>query len=223
MESRFLIFKEVFVETFSSIANLKLAAAKCLILPIFALAFIDSSIISYLFSSWIPVLLLLKIVFYTLIAVTTHRIILLGPESVSIWGIYKWGRRETYFALYVLLLALVMIPLEFLGMFSGITSVIATIIALWVAGRFALVFPGIAIDERFTFELSRIRTQKYNLLMFTIVGIIPILFFWVSAILGFEFFQSRLLFSFFTSVFLIFEISLVSNAYKSIHKRLGYR
>jgi hypothetical protein len=116
-----------------------------------------------------------------------------------------------------------MIPLEILGMFSDVASVIATIIALWVAGRFALVFPGIAIDERFTFELSRIRTQKYNLLMFTIVGIIPILFFWVSAILGFEFFQSRLLFSFFTSVFLIFEISLVSNAYKSIHKRLGYR
>ena len=158
----FQIFKEVFLETFSSTAYHKVTIVKCLMVPVIVLAIIDTSTISYLFSSWIPILLLLRVVFYTLIAVTTHRIILLGPESVSIWGIYKWGKRETYFALYVLLLALVMIPLEFLGMFSEYMSVIATVIALWVAGRFALVFPGIAIDEHFTFELSRIRTQKYK-------------------------------------------------------------
>ena len=192
-------------------------------LPVLVLAIIDTATISYLFSGWMPVLLILRIVFYTLIAVTTHRIILLGPEAVSIWGIYKWGRRETSFALYVLLLALIMIPLEFLGAFSEAASVIATIVALWIAGRFALVFPGIAIDEHYTFELSRIRTRKFNLLMFTIVGIIPILFFWLSVYLGFEIFESRLLFSFFTSMSLIFEISLVSNAYKSIHKRVGNR
>ena len=48
-----------------------------------------------------------------IIAITTHRIILIGPESVPKWGRLYPGEREFYFGLYVIALGIFMIPIQF--------------------------------------------------------------------------------------------------------------
>ena len=53
------------------------------------------------------IIVLLMWALYTILAVNTHRTILLGPQSIPDWGIYVPGGRELTFAFYTFILALI--------------------------------------------------------------------------------------------------------------------
>lgn len=130
---------------------------------------------------------LAEILAETLFAVTTHRMILLGPEAVPKWGILRWSKRETIFALHVfalqLLVILLAIPLAIgFSLVSEPGSImvmplgfVILVAAFWLIGRLSLVFPGIAIDKGVMFVESWRLTKSYQVLMFCVVLLFPAL------------------------------------------------
>jgi hypothetical protein len=139
-------------------------------------------------------IMILEIPVYTAIAVVTHRIVLLGPQSISEWGLSKWSLRETQFTLYSgaigIIFFLIMIgpivifwlmfkQIKFWGVnlltFGGLTFAFAIVGALWSVGRLSLVFPGLAIDRKLSFGQSWTLT-KHNQLTAIGILIMPFLF-----------------------------------------------
>jgi len=116
------------------------------------------------------------------IAVITHRVLLLGKESISKWGITKYSKRELNFFLNSLLILLICIPFLMVGFFHVGILAISLILMTIVISRLSLVFPSIAIDENITITESWEFTKKYKLLMFFSVIIFPAIF---SIIVGF--------------------------------------
>ena len=112
----------------------------------------------------------------TIMAVSTHRIILLGPDTVTTLGAFKWSMRETQFALYGLFLGIiiffVMFPLLFIPQIGGW---LAIPIVCWIIGRLSLVFPAIAIDDNGSFSQAWDYSRNHQLLMVMVVIIFPVL------------------------------------------------
>lgn len=124
----------------------------------------------------------LTIMLQTIFAVTTHRIMLLGPNHVPEWGILKWSRRESAFAIYGVLLASIFYLILFLPflfiMFSqaAVLFFIVPIIygALFIP-RLSLVFPAIAIGESYSLKDSWSISKNYKKIMFFSVILIPLI------------------------------------------------
>jgi len=154
-------------------ANFK-ALAKAILLPVFAyVAILAVMQVGGVSSTGLWILRIASLIPVTLIAVTTHRIILKGPESVPTWGINRFGWREIKFTLcqYVILIFLlpliVFLYIPFIGVFLGF------IVGAYMVGRMSLVFPSIAIDKKFDFKDSWDATKGHKLMMFVVVAVFP--------------------------------------------------
>jgi hypothetical protein len=152
---------------------------------------------------------------HTLFAITTHRIILLGPDSVSKWGIQKWTKRETMFALHVLGLGLIVMPIYVLSFVPVIGWLIAFSLIFWFVGRFSLVFPAIAIDQGFSYKHSWQLTKKHQLLMMLIVIFFPLALTLPAIIIG-AIPYTFLLTSILSTLSTVFTVAALSVTYKEI-------
>lgn len=117
---------------------------------------------------------ILEFVIYTLMAVTTHRLILLGPDSVPKWGLNKITERELKFILYSLGLFLMLILPAQLTLIPYAGWILAMLGMCYLLGRFSLIFPAIAIDQKWSYQKSWQATQPHQIMMVTIVIIFPI-------------------------------------------------
>ncbi len=208
-------FKKIIAGTFYYIFEYKRNLVRALAWPFIAFVFLDA--IEYLEPEIALSFVVgaLTIFVQTIFAITTHRIVLLGPESVSKWGLTSWTKRETYFFLHVIGLSLMIIPIVLLGFIPILGSIIALVIICWILGRFSLVFPGIAIDKGVSFRLSWKLTETYQLLMFLVVVVFPILLAIPTIILiwiPYTFLLSSLLSTF----VIVFEVAALSMAYQLI-------
>lgn len=126
---------------------------------------------------WIP---------FTLIAITTHKIILEGPNSVPTWGINRFGRREVKFAVYGILIGLIAFPAIVLtiGLMVAFPAIVLTFIPYivififiatlaYIIGRFSLVFPSIAISSNIRLKDSWVATKDNKLMMIVVVTMFP--------------------------------------------------
>lgn len=116
---------------------------------------------------------LASILVYTIVAIITHRVILLGPSSVPEWGIFIPTKRELSFMLYSLGLGFILMIIGFLSFIPIIGFPIAVISIAYVFARLSLVFPAIATDQAWTFEKSWEATKDHQVLMMAIVVIFP--------------------------------------------------
>ena len=117
--------------------------------------------------------LIAGLIVQTLFAVTTHRIMLLGPNQVPRWGILSWSRRETLFALNIIRLGLIVVPLILLAYIPTIGLALAIALMLWIFSRLSLIFPAIAIDHPLPLKTAWQLTARYQLLMSFVVIILP--------------------------------------------------
>jgi len=164
-------------------------------------------------------LFFLSFLIQTIFAITTHRIILLGKESVPEWGLRSWSKRETFFFIHVLILTGGMYILLLAPIFSGFIPIvvmpISFIFIIWLWARLSLVFPGIAIDKGVTFKLSWALTKKYQLLMFLVVIAFPVLLAIPSVLLSFIPYTSVLT-NIMSTFVIVFEVAALSVAYQII-------
>ena len=147
--------------------------AKALLVPIAILVILGAIPIQEPGSALMVLLTILPLFIYTLLAITTHRIILLGPESVPEWGVYIPRKREFHFVLYSIGMGLCMIPLGFLALIPTVGWVIAVIAIIYMMARLSLVFPAIATDQSWSFPDSWKATRNHQALMLIVVAIFP--------------------------------------------------
>ncbi len=112
---------------------------------------------------------------YTILAITTHRIILLGPGLVSPWGMNIPSKRELRFFMYSIGLGLLIIPFGLLSLIPNVGWVIGLMAIFYVISRLSLVFPAIATDHDWTFTDSWNATREHQFHMLVVVAIFPFL------------------------------------------------
>lgn len=121
------------------------------------------------------VAMVLQLAAHTVFAVTTHRILLLGDQSVPAWGLQVWGRRETLFLLQVLLVSFCMVPLLLFSALPGIGVLLAIAAGLWVVARLSLVFPAAAIDQPLTIPQAWQMSEPHQVPLLLTVSVFPAL------------------------------------------------
>lgn len=208
-------FKKILFGAFYTVFRYRGHLARALLLPFVVLVAVEAT------AFWeLPILVewaLLPLVWaiYAIFAITTHRVVLLGAESVPKWGVTSWSKRETYFILHLMGIGLVLFPLALLSVIPVIGSIAAIAIYLWLLSRLSLVFPGIAIDKGVTFKLSWKLTENYQIPVFLVILVPPILFSIPALLLQlapYGWFLSNV----FSSLIVVFEIAALSLAYQAI-------
>lgn len=208
-------FKKILFGSFYTVYNFRGHLARALLLPftllvvIQATAFLDTPA----YMDWI--LSPIAWAIYAIFAITTHRMVILGPESVPKWGITSWSKRETYFILHAVGVGLLLLPLAVLVVIPVVGPVIAVAIYLWLLGRLSLVFPGIAVGKGVTFKLSWELTSNYQIPMLLVILVPPLILTIPTLVLGlapYGWFIS----SVFSCFIIVFEVAALSLAYQAI-------
>jgi len=208
-------FKKIIAAALYYIYKYRKNLIKALAWPFAALIAIN--LISYyeIFSTNGIVEGLITILVQSIFAITTHRIVLLGPESIPEWGLTSWTKREIFYLLHVFGLVLISIPVSMLGSIPIMGSVIAVVIIFWFGGRLCLVFPGIAVDNGVSFEESWNLTKNYKLLMFLVVIAFPLLITLPSIALSFIPYGGSISIILSTLI-IVFEVAALSMVYQYI-------
>ncbi len=185
-----VIFFRLIKEAIKSIYFYRGILAKALLIP-FIVSCVLSLASNFLPNVWfLSLSVCLSFGVQVIFAITIHRVLLLGPDSVPEWGALKWNKRETWFLLHVIALIAIPALFIFLGIYSfliftgkgeGYIFGVISAIVLWVVGiylniRLPLVFPAIAIDRRIGLKESWKLTDKHEGLMILIGIMVPILF-----------------------------------------------
>ena len=126
----------------------------------------------------------LSILVDIVILITVHRILILGKDSVPLWGMQKFEKREFDFFLkylivafsFIIIVALTSSLLYFLGIHLVASVFLTMTIGAIFISRISLVFPAIAVDTQMSFKDSIEFTKDFKLLIFVTVIIFPILF-----------------------------------------------
>ena len=204
------------------VAEKRTRLAKALLLPFLLYCALDipyfktgGGLIEALFA-------ILGLFIQTYLAVTTHRIMLLGDEAVPEWGVSSWGKRETYFLAHLVLVSLCILPSAVLAFIPYIGPILAIAGMAWIFARLSLVFPAIAIDEGVGIPLAWELSRRHQMLMISVVILFPLalsipaiglllLIFFVPAV--------SVLVSMITGLVTVFGIAALSLAYREIRNQ----
>ena len=129
---------------------------------------------------------------FTLFAVTCHRLVLLGSESVTTRLAPRWSWRESRFFAWLVAVSLIHVLAWYVLLFPIPTVVvnvsaaarassswtewmssIARIPALYVFARLSLVFPATAIDKRPDLKWTWDLTRNNGWRLVVVVGVLP--------------------------------------------------
>lgn len=176
------MYKKIVNLTFLPVFENKTALMKALLIPLICLILTNILLTTYPESFPISIfgIIMLTTINIT-IAIVTHRILLLGQNSVPTWGQFAFGGRELSFLIASFLIVIICIPIMFLSLIPTVGIFIAIFSLLVVFSRLSLVFPSIAIDEKLTLAQAWDFTKKYKLLTFFSIIIFPTVF---SLIIG---------------------------------------
>jgi hypothetical protein len=167
----FVFIWKILSGAFESVYVYRVQLGKSLVFPLLVMAAIGLYEPDYESVSWSIFIaaILVEILIYTVIAITTHRIILMGPSSVPEWGIIKPSNRELIFFLYTFGIGFILSPLGILSLIPVIGVYVAFFTISYVIGRLSLVFPAIATDHGWTFSDSWKATESYQVQMMVVV------------------------------------------------------
>ena len=157
-------------------------------------------------------LLLATFVIQVLVAITVHRIMLLGPGSVSRWGTISWGRRELRYALHAMGLLLMIIPVAALAAVPVVGLLLAVATVTWLVARLGLVFPAIAIDRPFSFKDSWQLTANHQPLVLLVMVVNTVVLAIMPALLPHVFLLSSVI----SLTMVVLQIGLLSMIYQWI-------
>lgn len=124
-----------------------------------------------------PLLIFILLMTNISIAVTTHRVTILGVDSVPKFGSYIFGLREFKLLFKTFLFAFIIaIPTVLVALIPIAGIFIAPVLALILVSRLSLVFPATSCDEKFSFLDAWKSTKKYKILTILMVIIFPLVF-----------------------------------------------
>ncbi len=184
------MFSTVIKETYTMLRSQKISHW----VPILPVVILQSTLdflhaYSYIASKAFAVLL--GIALSVVLATTTHRLVLLGKDSVPQYGFGVWTRREVLFACYmiglnllfvvpftmiaILVIALIGVSIELpiLGSF-GLFALAVGLPILVLISRFCLVLPATAVDDPIRLSGSWRLTAGNGMTVFFLYCILPI-------------------------------------------------
>lgn len=173
---------------------------------------------------------------YVIFAVVCHRLVLLQADKSLKPYTLTVTRREMIFSLNLIIIAVVVfmlawvmsIPLLSLSNFLSLSNgaiyipLLMGVLQTYFLGRFCLVLPSVAIDERISLKQSWVVTRGNSLRIFCIIGVVPLFWFALSSMSGDSAehagvaYVIDILFVFLQPVVIAFEVFLVSLTYKGI-------
>lgn len=191
------------------------------------------------FFSWI--ILLAYGLSFSFLAVTCHRLILMGGADRYKSFNAKPGYRELRFLAWVIVIyaiksileSIAQIPVQYVssgllveggGIIADGVRQIASIPALYVLGRSSLVFPATAIDRKSGLRWSWVRTHGNGWRIFVVVGLFPWL---IGMAIGLVWREEatvleQVVLSILTYIGLAIEIIALSFTYKELAKRYAH-
>ena len=95
--------RSVFAEALGALHEHRAPLTRSLVLPFGVVLLVSASFVLELGLLGTIVRAVARLAAWTLVAVTTHRVLLLGPEGEPRRGL-SWGRRETHFAAHLVVL-----------------------------------------------------------------------------------------------------------------------
>lgn len=207
--------KRTLLGTIAYVYQYRKSLFKALLLPVLLLVTLELIPVQELDSGSRLLLSFLSFLVYIILAVVTHRIILLGPQFVSEWGVYMPGKREFNFFMYSIGISLCMMPFSFLSFIPDIGRLIAGVSMAYMMGRLSLVLPAIATDRGWSFSDSWKATKDHQILMMIVVGLFPFLISIPEMLLGYISY-SGLLASLLSAITLVLVVSALSVAFQVI-------
>lgn len=156
----------------------------------------------------------------SIFAITTHRILLLGPDAVPEWGFRKWTSRETMFALNMIFMGLLMLPFLFLALIPIVGWGLAALAFVFLFPRLSLIFPAIAIEEEFSFKSSWALSQNYHKLMLFAVVLMPLIVIIPILLVGLLP-NTSIITSILSTLTIVLTVASLSVAYKHISNETG--
>ncbi|WP_018918985.1 hypothetical protein [Vreelandella zhanjiangensis] len=198
-------------ESFSALLNIKhstfIALAAAFLLALIAeLALLGVGVLQprplmlYLTLEWLAEGV--AIVSYTiLVTIICHTV--LREQAIRFgWGFF-WGRRETRFFLHILGLYALLIPVSLLAFVPVGGPWLMMLAAGYFYSRFALVLPGIALDQKITFKLAWQLSRQHQISAFVLLALLPSIGWSIVELLLGELylFPLRVVVNFFISIF----------------------
>ena len=116
-------------------------------------------------------------------AIVTHRLSVLGSDSIPKWGAIKWGKRESIFSLHLLLIILMYEAIYISYTKNSLLAALLTVILFVICTRISLIFPIIAINGKGTIYQSWIYTRNSFLDMVVILWIYPFFIYLITSAL----------------------------------------
>jgi len=111
------------------------------------------------------------------IAVTTHRVVILGIDSVPTFGSVIFGYREFKMLFKIIQYSIIIaIPLVLVSLIPIVGIFIAIFLSIILISRLSLVFPACACDDKFGFLSAWRATNRYKLLTIVMVILFPFVF-----------------------------------------------
>jgi len=165
----------------------------------------------------------------TLFAITCHRIVLLGPDSVPKHGVLQWSKREwrffgwgfvAYFymtvisALIVALLSIVAAETHIGGAWWKWFFLVAWLPGMYVFSRLCVLLPATAVDERRDMRWAWDVTRGNGWRLVAVVGILPVLLWVAPGLLMGRFLVLDILLTLLGMVLLVVEISALSFSFR---------
>jgi hypothetical protein len=160
---------------------------------------------------------------FVIFTITTHRIVILGKDSVSLYGL-SWSRREWIFVLYTIgiyigmtILFFLLSPIFMMLVSSGIQYLIfiAILPLLVVSVRLSILFPAIAVDKiDIGWQWAMAVTKNNGLRMVAVLLVIPFLVKIVTNYISGISIPLNILAETITVILLAFEIVVLSLSFK---------
>lgn len=210
--------KQILVDAWSILVERKDKLIKVLPLPVVLLAVLgighnyqQSVLISFM-------LLIANILLTSMIAVATHRVILIGSDSIPD-AVPKPDKRVLVFIAYSIGLGLILVPIALISVFIPMGLLLYFLCMAYIVGRLSLVFPAIAIDAPWRFSDSWNATKEHQTAMFVVVGLLPALFIILDSIfLGFTFFG--VIWSFLSAMIIVYFVAVLSVSFQRLCDRI---
>lgn len=224
------MYKQIIDGSFNKVFENKKALFDALIIPFFILLAFDFLVMENPDDKTIRMFsFAFSIIIGITVAITTHRVLLLGANSVPKWGIFRFSKRELKFFLYSVAFMLMAIVLVFLASLIPFSFIVVIPIFLLVFPRLSLVFPAIAVDDKFDFSDSLEYTKNYKLLTLVTVFVIPVVVAIIvtlvyGLVIGFLSGvispKLNILYSLLNIIITVFMISCLSSTYKNIRQKV---
>jgi hypothetical protein len=162
---------------------------------------------------------MLSIFMFVVIAVSTHRVILIEERIGSVSRLKLVGNKEWQYILALFELMFYCLPCAVFLFIPNVGATIATVIAAYVVSRLSLIFPSIAIDVPMNPRASWQATKQHQILMFIVVFVFSLVFTsieWLMTKAGVPGF----IVSVFSVISIVFLVAALSEAYKEVMSSL---